>query len=298
MARQNRSEVVDATQNALIRVLLGAVLALPYPARVRLMGRLAATVLAPAAGWRRRIRENLEHACPDLPAAEVERLVRAVPDNVGRTLIEIYSGAEFKRHVAGTPLEGPGADALRVARDEGRPVALVTAHMGNFDALRAILFSQGFELGALYREMNNRRFNVHYVKALSEIGTPLFPTKREGVAQFVRHLAKGGIIGILTDVYSRKGADVTFFGKTAPTSTAACHWAVKHGAVVIPCYGLRQPDGLSFRLLLEEPVPHRDPVEMTQEINDRLEAVVRENMEQWFWIHRRWKPERARRTRR
>ena len=31
-----------------------------------------------------------------------------------------------------------------------------------------------------------------------------------------------------------------------------------------------------------------------EEINDRLERVVRENMSQWFWIHRRWKPERAR----
>ena len=289
LSRHNRSEVVDATQNALIRTVLGAVLSLPYPMRVRLMGRLASTVIAPAVGWRKRIRENLAHACPELPKAEVERLVRAVPDNVGRTLIEIYSGAEFKRRVTGTPLEGPGAEALRQAREDGRPVALVTAHMGNFDALRAILFSQGYELGALYREMNNRRFNDHYVNALSEIGTPLFPTNREGVAQFVRHLANGGIIGILTDVYNRKGAEVTFFGQTAPTSTAACHWAVKHNAVVIPCYGLRQPDGLSFRLLLEEPVPHGDPVAMTQEINDRLEAVVRENMEQWFWIHRRWK---------
>lgn len=297
MARHNRSEIVDATQNALIRSVLGVVLALPYPTRIRLMGRLATTVIAPAAGWRRRIRENLAHVCPDLPKAEVERLVREVPDNVGRTLIEIYSGAEFKHQVAGTPLEGPGAAALRSAREEGRPVALVTAHMGNFDALRAILFSEGYEVGGLYREMNNPRFNDHYVKALSEIGTPLFPTRREGVARFVRHLAKGGIIGILTDVYNSKGAETTFFGKTAPTSTAACHWAVKHGAVVIPCYGLRQPDGLSFRLLLEDPVPHRDPVEMTQEINDRLEVVVRENMEQWFWIHRRWKPERKRKRR-
>ncbi|SFG14088.1 KDO2-lipid IV(A) lauroyltransferase [Palleronia marisminoris] len=297
MARQNRSEVVDATQNVLIRSLLGAVLALPYATRVRLMGRLATTVIAPAAGWRRRIRENLAHACPDLSASEVERLVRAVPDNVGRTLIEIYSGGEFKRHVAGTPLEGPGVETLHTARAEGRPVALVTAHMGNFDALRAILFSEGYEVAGLYREMNNPRFNDHYVKALSEIGTPLFPTKREGVAQFVRHLARGGIIGILTDVYNRKGAETTFFGKSAPTSTAACHWAVKHGAVVIPCYGLRQPDGLSFRLVMEDPVPHGDPVEMTQEINDRLEAVVRENMDQWFWIHRRWKPERKRKRR-
>ena len=294
MAKRDRSELADALQNVAIRAVLGLILALPYAPRVRLMGWLATNLLAPVAGWRKRIRANLAHVCPDMPGEEVERLVRAVPDNVGRTLIEIYSGAEFKAHVSGTPLTGPGADALRQARAAGRPVALVTAHMGNFDALRATLFAEGYELGALYRQMNNRRFNDHYVRALSGIGTPLFPTDRNGVANFVRHLAGGGIIGILTDVYNSKGAAVKFFGKSAPTSVSACSWAVKHEAVVIPCYGLRNPDGLSFTLLLEDPVTHGDPVEMTQEINDRLERVVRENMSQWFWIHRRWKPERAR----
>ncbi|PZX17583.1 KDO2-lipid IV(A) lauroyltransferase [Palleronia aestuarii] len=284
----------DRVQDIAIRALLGLVLAVPYRYRIPLMGRLCSSVIAPIAGWRRRIRSNLAHACPDLPPAEVRRLQRAVPDNVGRTLIEIYSGAEFKAHVAGTPLSGPGLEPLRDAREAGRPVVLVTAHLGNFDALRAALFHQGVPLAALYREMNNPHFNVHYVAALSAIGTPLFPNKRRGVTQFVRHIADGGAVGILTDVYSRKGADVTFFGQSAPTSVAACDWALKYNALVIPCYGIRKPDGLSFDIRLEAPVEHSDPVTMTQAINDNLELQVRQHMEQWFWVHRRWKPERRR----
>jgi KDO2-lipid IV(A) lauroyltransferase len=31
---------------------------------------------------------------------------------------------------------------------------------------------------------------------------------------------------------------------------------------------------------------------MTQALNDSLAARVRAHPEQWFWIHRRWKPER------
>ncbi len=280
-----------------MRGMLSVARALPYRRRVPLMGWLASHLVAPLAGWRRRIRENLAYARPDLPPEEVERLVRAVPDNVGRTLIELYSGAEFKAHVAGTPLTGPGAGALAEARADGRPVVLVTAHLGNFDALRATLFAEGYELAALYRPMNNPRFNAHYVRALSEIGTPLYPRSREGIVKYVRHLAGGGIVGILTDVYSAKGVDISFFGQPAPTSTAACAWARRHGAVVIPCYGIRRADGLDFDLLLEEPVPHRDEAEMTQEITDRLERVVRAHMHQWFWIHRRWKPERRTRRR-
>jgi KDO2-lipid IV(A) lauroyltransferase len=31
---------------------------------------------------------------------------------------------------------------------------------------------------------------------------------------------------------------------------------------------------------------------MTQALNDSLEAQTRKHMEQWFWVHRRWKPAR------
>ncbi|WP_168771113.1 lysophospholipid acyltransferase family protein [Palleronia sediminis] len=294
MPRKNRSPRADRAQDLAIRALLGAVMALPYERRVPLMGWIASRVIAPLAGWRKRIRANLAHARPDLDPREVARLVRAVPDNVGRTLIEIYSAPELKARVADTPLAGPGLEALRAARAAGRPVVMVCAHLGNFDALRAMMFHNGYALAGLYREMNNPAFNAHYVAALKSIGEPLFATDKRGVTGFVRHLADGGIVGILTDLYNAKGADVSFFGQPAPTSVAACAWAVRYDALLLPCYCLRAPDGLSFRNRIDAPVAHGDPVAMTQEVNDRLEAVVRENMEQWFWIHRRWKPERRR----
>ncbi len=294
MASNPEPRPFDKAQNLAIRAILGLVLALPYAARVRAMGWICSRIVAPVVGWRKRIRANLALACPDLPEKEVARLVRDVPDNVGRTLIEIYSGAEFKAHLRDTVPEGPGLAALREARARGRPAVLVTAHLGNFDALRATLFHEGFELAGLYREMRNKAFNAHYVAALASIGTPLFPSNRKGVTGFVRHLADGGVIGILTDVYSSKGADVTFFGQSAPTAISACDWAVKHDAIVIPCYGIRRPDGLTFDIRLEAPIPLGDPVEMTQAINDNLEIWVRRHMDQWFWIHRRWKPWRKR----
>ena len=37
---------------------------------------------------------------------------------------------------------------------------------------------------------------------------------------------------------------------------------------------------------------HGTALEMTMEMTKRLEAMVEEYPEQWFWIHRRWKPER------
>ena len=97
--------------------------------------------------------------------------------------------------------------------------------------------------------------------------------------------------GFLIDQHMRDGAPLTYFGKTALTGLSAADLALKYDAVLIPVYGLRLPNGLDFKLIFEEPIEHSTSEKMTQELNDSLEAVVKQNMTQWFWVHRRWKPD-------
>lgn len=279
--------------NLAIRGIIGTALALPYRWRVPLAGWVVAQIVAPMAGYRDRIRENLRYVCPDLPFAEVERLVRAVPNNAGRTLIEIYSGAEFTARFAHAPLTGPGVAALEEAHKDNRPVVLITGHFGNYDAPRAALIAKGFSVGALYREMNNGYFNEHYVAAISKIGEPVFPRGRKGLSGLIKFLRDGGMAGLLIDQYMGDGAEIDFFGKPARTALSAAEIALKYDALVVPVYGVRQENGLDFEVVCEAPIPHGAPEVMTQALNHSLETLTRKHMEQWFWIHRRWKPERG-----
>ncbi|EKE72800.1 lysophospholipid acyltransferase family protein [Celeribacter baekdonensis] len=279
-------------ENLLIRGVLGAALALPYQTRVRMMGWVMAHVVAPLAGYNRRVRENLAHVMPELPESEVKRLTRAVADNAGRTLIEIYSGVDFIDRMKDVTFEGPGVEIIEQARIARRPVILLTGHFGNYDVPRAALIAKGYDIGSLYNPMKNKFYNAHYVKAIGTIGQPLFPRGRKGYAKLLAHLKSGGMIGFLVDVYVHAGPILTFFGKPARTALSAAELALKYDALLVPIYGIRQPDGLTFRVQVEAPVPHGDPEMMTQALNDSLEAVTRQHMEQWFWIHRRWKPER------
>ncbi|GAB1479672.1 lysophospholipid acyltransferase family protein [Paracoccaceae bacterium] len=279
----------DRLENAVILGLIRGLLLLPYGWRVPLCGWVMAHLVAPLAGYRRRIRANLALILPDLPTAEVERIIRAVPDNVGRTLIEIYSGAAFTARAASLPLTGAGVGILEAAHREGRSVVLVTGHFGNYDASRAALIARGYRVGALYNPMKNRAFNAHYVRAISAIGTPLFARGKRGLAEMVRHLRSGGMLGLLIDQHMSHGAELTFFGHRALTALSAAELALKYDALVIPTYGIRQPDGLSFQIVIEPPIPPGPPEAMTQALNDSLEALVRRHPEQWLWIHRRWK---------
>lgn len=283
-------------QDLVFRSIIGGLLLLPYRWRVPLCGWAVSALIAPLAGYRRRIRENLALVLPELPDKEVRRLVRQVPNNIGRSLIETYSGQEFINRSAALPLAGEGVEALAGAHEAGQPVVLVTAHIGNYDACRAALRARGYNVGGLYMEMSNRFFNEHYVAAMRQIGGPVFARDRRGMAGMVRFLRDGGMLGMLVDQRMRSGRLLGFFGHEALTALSAAELALKYNALLVPVYAIRQEDGLSFQIIIESPISHEDPVTMTQALNDSLEALVRQHMDQWFWIHRRWRDGGARIT--
>lgn len=271
-----------------IRAAIAVMLWLPFDARRGVAGWLMTHVAAPLGGYRSRIRENLALIFPDLPEAEVRRMVARVPDNLGRSLIELYSARDFVARVRDEPLTGAGVEALAEAHRAGRPVMLVTGHIGNYDAIRAALITRGYRVGGLYRPMGNPFFNEHYVAAISAIGTPLFPRGRKGLADMVRFLRSGGMLGVVLDQHMGDGAPLTFMGHEALTALSSAELALRYDALVVPTYGIRRADG-GFDLIVEAPIPHSSAEEMTQRLNDSLEAQVRAHMDQWLWTHRRWK---------
>ncbi|MEO0773574.1 MAG: lysophospholipid acyltransferase family protein [Pseudomonadota bacterium] len=262
---------------------------LPYRWRVPLAGWMVSRVVAPLAGYRQRVRDNLAHACPDLPKNEVDRLVPAVCDNVGRFFIELYS-PDFAQNIRPLKTRGPGMKILQDAEAEGRPCVLMSAHLGNFNAARVGMLDNGITTaGYLYRNMSNRTFNAHYVEAMGAVSQPMFEQSRRGMMQMIKHLKEGKALGILGDLNVHDGLPLDYFGKPALTSVSGPELALKYNAPLVPVWGIRAENGIDFEIIFEDAIPHSDPLTMAREFNVRLEAMVRKHMDQWFWIHRRWK---------
>ena len=289
MAESRAQKRSDLVARLAVLGALGLPRLLPFALRRPVAAWIVTHLLAPAAGYRDRIRANLAYAWPDLPDSEVHRLTRAVPANAGRMLIETLSGQRFVRSLGAPEITGDGAAALARARAEGRPVVIVSGHFGNFDAARAALVQAGHRVGALFRPNDDPVLDARFHAMVASISEPIFPRGRRGLAAMVRHLKSGNTIAILPDQYVYEGAPLTYFGRTAPTSLAAAELALKYGADLVPIYGIRQ--GTRFEIVAEAPIPHTDPATMMQAVNDSLEARVRAHPDQWLWIHRRWKPE-------
>lgn len=276
-------------QNLAVAGLIGLLRLLPYGRRVALGGWVMRHLVGPLAGYDDRVKENLGLILPHLTEAERTKITQEVLDNMGRTLAELYSPAEFRAHAARSAVAGEGLGAILEAHGEGRPVILISGHFGNHDIARAFLAERGIQTAALYRPQRNPYFDRHFAAAIRAISEPLFARGRRGLAELVAHLRGGGMLGMLIDQHMQHGAPLTFLGHRALTATSAAEMALRYDCLLVPVYGIRQPDGLHFELRVEAPIPHTDAVEMTQRLNDSLSALVRAHPGQWLWVHRRWK---------
>ncbi|MEL6685623.1 MAG: lysophospholipid acyltransferase family protein [Pseudomonadota bacterium] len=271
-----------------LRGLIATLMRLPYNTRVAMMGSSLRRAIGPLTGYRKRAEDNLALIYPDMGVIDRRQLAEKCCDNFGRTIIENYSWQEFGERLAQTQPTGDGLDTLAEAVKAERPVIFVTAHFGNHEAPRHVLTHMGHTIGGLYRPMQNAYFNDHYAKTMTSWGGPVFPQGRRGTMGFVRHLRGGGLGTLLYDV-SAPGARLPFLGHPARTSLSAAEIALKLDAVIIPYFGIRRADGLSFEVEVESPITPSTPEDMLLEMNARLEAQIARNPAQWFWVHRRWK---------
>lgn len=113
------------------------------------------------------------------------------------------------------------------------------------------------------------------------------PSPKGSAADWLVDRALRGLIRTtLRMPYARR---VPFMGKLANTVTSAADIAIKLDALVVPYFGTRRADGLSFDVDIQSPIKHTAPTQMMQDITDRLTDKVTENPDQWFCFHRRWK---------
>lgn len=274
--------------DVIIRGFLSLMGKLPYDTRMNTVAWLADHVLAPVSGNRRRIRANLDLVMPELSATEREKIVHEVAQSMGRMLMETYSGAEFQDRATAAPIIGPGNVVLEQAHKEGKAALLVTGHFGNYLAVRGSFLSRGIPIGVLYKRMSNPFFNDHYVAAMADFGEPMFERGRRGMSNMLKHLRGGGFVGIVHDQRINDAPIYDFMGKPARTAESAAELALKYKVDLVPCYGIRQPDG-SFVIETEAPIPHTTAQEMTKRLNESLESQVRKHPGQWMWTHNRWR---------
>ena len=84
-----------------------------------------------------------------------------------------------------------------------------------------------------------------------------------------------------------------FFGRKAYTTTAISNLAMKYQVPVVPIFCQRLPDNRyqvwAEPMLLLPGQGEQAVQENTQLLTNIIEAAVRKDITQWFWMHKRWR---------
>jgi len=280
---------------ALAVVMFGFFRLLPLQSASAVGGFVARTI-GPRLGVSERARHNIRLALPELSAAEIERVVHDMWDNLGRVTGELPHLGRFRVYEPGGRVERAGViDRLKAnGPGPGEHYIFFSAHYGNWEIATMAATQGGFDTIEIYRAANNPFVDRMIQRARGVVGSELVPKGSQAGRRAIAAIRDGRHICLLVDQKMNEGIAVPFFGRDAMTDSVIGRLALRYNCRLMPAR-VERLEGANFRITVDEAMelPHSGDIEadvkaLMTAINAKVESWVRERPEQWFWLHRRW----------
>ncbi len=262
---------------------------LPFKA-ISALGWLVGHLIASIPSSRRHIgRVNLRRCLPDWTEADRTRLLRHHFVAMVQMLLEYgycwFASPERLRRL----MRIEGLEHLK--QHEGRPVILMMPHFTGLD-LAGLRVSLETELVSIYSRQKDPWLDEFFRTRRLRLGTGIIFSRQQGTRAVIRALRDGYRLYYLPDqdFGHRDSVFVPFFGVNAATITGLSRMAMVAGAAVLPCYPRREAAG--YTLVIEPALdnfPTNDPTADAARMNAVIEAQVRRQPHQYFWLHKRFK---------
>lgn len=185
-------------------------------------------------------------------------------------------------------------EAKKIHDDSGGCI-FVTPHIGNWEVLPYVSSVVGIPLTVVIRPLDNIYLeNLLYAYRVAS-GQVIIP-KRKALLLLQETLRKGKSIGILPDQSTLRGISVNFFGCRANTTPIPAMLSIwyKRPIVVVAC--CREPDNYHYEGFVCDPIwsgeytsEKAEIFRLTEEMNRKMESIIRKYPEQYLWIHDRWR---------
>ncbi len=288
---------MDRAVFVLYRALTALLCALPLTAVFRLgwaLGTLAYWVAPP---YRRLVLHNLGIAFGrEKSPAELRALARKHFATLGANIFSNVKLPTLSAEEIRAVVTVEGLETLQAGNKIGCGFVMVISHLGSwemFAQLSPIFF--GCKVGTIFQALGNPHIDAEVRRDRARLGLELFERKAGFIkaAQFMR---EGGAVGVLMDQHAGDaGLWCPFFDRLASTTTLPATLALRTGAWLVPA-AVHTAGVARWRCIIQPPVPPagEDAGTVTAHLNRVLEAQIRHQPEDWFWVHNRWKTPKPR----
>lgn len=175
----------------------------------------------------------------------------------------------------------------------GEKVILLYPHFTAFE-MAVYTLNQDVPLVSMYSHQKNKAMDEQILKGRHRYNNVFLIGRTEGLRAIIKHLRKSDAPFLYLpdqDFGRNDSIFVNFFGIPTATIAGLSRIAAMTGAKVIPAIPTREADNtvtLRFYPAWEN-FPSDNAEADTQRMNDFIEARVREQPEQYFWLHKRFK---------
>jgi len=235
---------------------------------------------------------------PEKTPEEIRVIAKMNYRNIGEVYCCILKTAAMPDEEVRQIMQVKGAEKIPAKGPDGKLLNRVIAggHFGNYElATRASAFVPGYRGVATYRGIGSSRLNQLLLDMRTVSGNLLFD-RRAGADQVRLAMSEGGkLLTLAVDQSDRSGGiELPFLGYYAWTSRSAAVLAQRYKCDIFPAISYRV--GLAHWVVeIGDPIvteingERRLAADIMREVNAALEAGVRRDPANWFWVHNRWK---------
>ncbi len=238
-------------------------------------------------------RRNIARAFPGLSPSRRRAILRGTYRHFCQALIDFIRmpGYSVERLPQLVDLDESN---IRVARESGQGLVLVTGHLGNWEIINLVLGRLGYPLSGV--AVTQRGSGGRFINEVRVDTGVEFLTRKTSTRTMLRLLKEGRFLGLVADQDARKrGVWVDFFGQPSSRPRGGAVFSIQLEAPIFfaSCLmGKGRRYHIEFRSIDSSNLP-ADKAGAVQELTQRytavLEKMIRRYPEQYFWFHRMWK---------
>lgn len=278
----------DKLEIIIFNIFKTFVLFLPIRGRYR-FAEICGLIIYYLLGSRRKLTlKNILLAFPDKNQKEIKKIALNSYKNISKTFFEMLWADKLN-------VEVEGMENFNQACKQEKGVILVSLHIGNWESGGMEIAKNGYPIYPIAKAQRNKLFNEKLNSERAKNG--VFVIKKGATSSpraIIKALKSKGALGLICDQYSTD-LKIKFFNSDTWVTAGPASLALKFDVPIILAYDIRINN--QYHKLIIEPEIVIDKSKTDEEnikngmqkIFDRFEKIIKENPEQWFWQHKRWR---------
>ena len=242
-------------------------------------------------------KKNILIAFPNINETSIDQIIDDMWRNIGSIFGEYIHINKFnildeeKNKIVFT-----NKNNLQILKNNKKPVVFFSGHFANFELMAKCLRELEFNIGAIYRPLNNIFLNpiMEFIRK-KYICSIQIEKGSAGTKKLIKHISTNNPLALMIDQRLSSSIRVPFFNQPATTTTTPAQLSIKYDALLVPVF-LKRLKKTNYEFFIENPLVvkktnnyENDIFNITEIMNKKIEEFIKVNPANWLWSHDRWK---------